>query len=99
MIYLYITLIVIVGFLILYKVIKSHMTTYEFSTVFVLKNELPPSHLGSVHTPFNLLGDISGLNADKITIQRKTKLVWGKPVSTEFKIVSEYEYQDDDDCW
>lgn len=85
-------IIIIVSFIILYYIIKFKSTQYKYKEIFVLKNELGMSR-------FNILGNIPGLNGDKIYIQRKDKYVFGKLVWSKFEIVQEFNFDGDDDYW
>jgi hypothetical protein len=79
-------ILIVIGFVVLYYIIKSKFTEYKTTEVFVLKNELTSIWLGGTRKPFNLIGNIPGLMGDKVTIERIDKIVFNKIVYSKFKI-------------
>lgn len=84
-------IIIIVGFIVLYYIIKFKSTQYKYEEVFILRDEFGKPRI-------NILGNIPGLNGDKIYIRRKDKYVFNKLVSSKFEII-QANYLDDDDYW
>lgn len=94
------TIIMIVGFIILYQIIKFKSTTYKYTEVVVLKNELRSTTIGSTDKPFNLIGEIPGLMGNKVYILKTDKFIFNKLVKTTFTVEQSNDYDDcDDDYW
>ena len=88
---------IIIGFILLYNIIKLKSTDYKHTIVFILKNEMTSDFLRGTDKPFNLIDNISGLQGDKIYIEKIDKYVFNKLINTEFKISQESMYDDDDE--
>jgi len=79
-------ILLILGFIILYNIIKFKCTEYRYEDVVVLKNELTSDWVGGTGKPFNLIGDIPGLMGCKVYIEKRDKYVFNKLEKTEFTI-------------
>ena len=84
--------VIIVGFILLYQIIKYKCTEYKYKTVAVLKDETNPDK------SFNLIGNIPGLCGEEVFIRQTSKYVFNKVVETKFTI-EQYTYGCDDDDW
>lgn len=89
-------ILIIVGFILLYQIIKFKSTNYKYKEVCVLKNEMTSEWVGGTDKPFNLIGDILELQGDKIYIEREDKFVFNKLVKTSFSIKQDYMDDSDD---
>ncbi len=74
-------ILIILGFVILYYIIKQKQTTYKYTELVVLKHD---------SKSINLIGDIPDLRADKIYIQKVEKFVFGKLEETKLELKKEY---------
>lgn len=84
------TLLIILGFIILYQIIKFKFTEYKYTEVVVLKNEMSSEWVDGTNKPFNLIGNIKDLPGDKISIIQVDKYVFNKLIKTKFEISQKF---------